>query len=160
MRLSPCSHPPPVSLHPAGEISGVCLDPAGDAGMDAGQAAAQRCAPPRAGLNAKCAAVPAAAASHPLASPHLPSHPHPHPLPRHPLASLPIPSRAACRRNQLLAVFEEGAAMRQGDDVEGEEDYEDPEEMCAMPPACLPCLLPCCAGVAPALGVHCAPVAA
>ncbi|PRW58842.1 CD2 antigen cytoplasmic tail-binding 2 [Chlorella sorokiniana] len=37
--------------------------------------------------------------------------------------------RAACRRNQLLAAFDEGAGMQQGDDVEGEEDYEDPEEM-------------------------------
>lgn len=37
--------------------------------------------------------------------------------------------RAACRRSQLLAAFEEGTGVRQGDDVEGEEDYEDPEEM-------------------------------
>lgn len=66
----------PNLMPPAGEISGVCLNPSAD--MDAGQAAAQR---------------------------------------------------AACRRNQLLAAFEEGTGVRQGDDVEGEEDYEDPEEM-------------------------------
>lgn len=33
---------PALHLHPAGEISGVCLGPASDAGLDASQAAAQR----------------------------------------------------------------------------------------------------------------------
>lgn len=36
--------------------------------------------------------------------------------------------RAACRRNQLIAAFEEGTEAGEGLE-EGEEDYEDPEEM-------------------------------
>ena len=39
--------------------------------------------------------------------------------------------RAACRRSQLLAGFEAGpgGAEREEGAEEGEEDYEDPEEM-------------------------------